>query len=307
MKVEETLYRVKSIHELHAIAGFEKPRHPLITILDYAKVDMDRAPESGRFVCAFYSINFKNHCSFIYGQQHFDHKEGTLLCTAPDQVITMRKTEGPKETAGWGLFFHPEFIRNTALGLKIADYTFFRYEENEALHLSADEKQTLLTLLLQIEKEYQTNIDGHSHNILISNLELLLNYCKRFYNRQFITRTNHHQDLITRFEQLLSSYFHASTGKHSGLPTVAWCAEKMNLSPGYLTDLLKNETGKGAQEHIHYHLLEKAKTLLLSTDHTVNEIAFELGFEHPQNLTKLFKNKTGTTPTAYRKLQFPNN
>jgi AraC-like DNA-binding protein len=307
MKSEEKLYRVKSIHELHAIAGFDKPKHALITIMDYSKVDMDNAPEAGRFVCEFYSVNFKNHCSFIYGNQHFDHQEGTLLCTAPEQVITMRKPEGASETAGWGLFFHPEFIRNSSLGKKIDTYTFFRYEEHEALHLSGDEKQILVTLLRQIEKEYLTNIDQHSHSILISNLELLLNYCTRFYNRQFITRTNHHKDLLLKFEQLLSSYFHSGTGKNMGLPTVAYCAEKMNLSASYFSDLLKNETGKTAQEHIHYHLLEKAKTLLLSTDQSVNEIAMELGFEYPQNLTKLFKNKTGTTPTAYRKIQAAHN
>lgn len=305
MKFKDQLFRVKSIHALHEIAGFEKPKHPLITIVDYSRMDMNKAPEAGRFVCEFYSINFKNHCSFLYGNQHFDHQEGTLLCTAPEQIITMRKAENPSDTAGWGLFFHPEFILNSSLGKKISGYTFFRYEESEALHLSAEEKTTLLTLLQQMEKEYLTNIDHHSHAILISNLELLLNYCKRFHNRQFITRKNHNQDLIARFEQLLTSYFHSSMGKNLGLPTVAYCAEKMNLSPSYFGDLVKNETGKNAQEHIHYHLLEKAKTLLLGTNHTVSEIAYELGFEYPQNLTKLFRNKTGITPTEYRKAQSP--
>jgi AraC-like DNA-binding protein len=307
MRPEERIYRVKSISELHDIAGVGKPKHPLISVVDFSKAKTENAPESGRFVCEFYSVNFKNNCSFLYGRQFFDHEEGTLLCTAPEQVIQMQKTERTEEVTGWGLFFHPEFIRNTSLGRKIEEYTFFRYEENEALHLSSDEKDTLTTILRQIEREYQTNIDRHSHDLLISNLELLLNYCKRFYDRQFITRTNQNKDIVARFEQFLTEYVRSGELKNSGLPSVKFCAEKMNLSANYFSDLLKNETGKNAQEHIHFYLLDRAKTLLLSTNNTVNEIAFELGFEYPQNLTKLFKSKTGITPTEYRKIQATNN
>lgn len=307
MKKEEIIYRVKSISELHDFAGFEKPKHPLITIVDYSKVNSTNAPESGRFVCEFYSINFKNNCSFHYGRQFFDHKEGTLLCTAPEQIIHMHKTEKQYNVAGWGLFFHPEFIRNTSLGKKISEYTFFKYDENEALHLSADEENTLTTILQQIEKEYQTNIDRHSKQLLISNLELLLNYCKRFYDRQFNTRTNNNKDIIAEFEQFLIEYYNTEESKTTGFLTVKYCAEKMNLSPNYFSDLLKSETGKNAQEHIYFHLLERVKVLLLSTNNTINEIAFELGFGYPQNLTKLFKNKVGITPTEYRKIQISSN
>lgn len=307
MKHEEMIYRVKSIAELHSFAGFEKPKHPLISVVDYSKIKNENRPESGRFVCEFYSINFKRNCSFHYGRQFFDHKEGTLLCMAPEQIIHMHKSEKQYNVAGWGLFFHPEFIRNTNLGKKIVEYTFFQYEENEALHLSTDEENTLTTILQQIEKEYQTNIDKHSNQLLVSNLELLLNYCKRFYDRQFFTRTNYNKDIIAKFEQYLINYYNTEESKNIGLLTVKHCAGKMNISPNYLSDLLKSETGKNTQEHIYFHLLEKAKTLLLSTNDTINEIAFELGFEYPQNLTKLFKNKVGLTPTEYRKIQTSSN
>lgn len=301
MQNNDPIYKVKSISELHAFAGFEKPKHPFISVVDYSTIDTNL--ESGRFACEFYSINYKNNCSFHYGRDFFDHKEGTLLCTAPDQVIEMHKTDKQQNVAGWGLFFDPAFIRNTSLGKKIAEYTFFRYDENEALHLSLDETNTLTTILQQIKKEYLTTTDRHSHELLVSNLELLLNYCKRFYERQFITRSNKNKDIITKFEQFLIEYYHSENTKIPGLLSVKFCAEKMNLSPNYFGDLLKNETGKNAQEHIHFHLLDRAKTLLLSTNNSVNEIAFELGFDYPQNLTKLFKNKIGLTPTEFRKKQ----
>ena len=303
MKKDETktiAYKVQTISELHEIAGFEKPKHPLVTVIDYSKVNVIDTPEHGSFICSFYSINFKNHCSFVYGRQAFDHKEGTLHCTAPEQVITFDRKKEEGSTEGWGLYFHPELIRNTSLGKKIHEYSFFLYTENEALHLSDHEKQTLLSILKQMEKEYNTNIDHYSHDLIITNIELLLNYCKRYYGRQFITRTNQNKDILVRFETFISDYFNSGQLKNNGLPTVKQCAEKMNLSPNYFSDLLKSETGKNAQEHIHYHLLEKAKTLLKNSNRTINEIAYELGFEYPQNFSKLFKKKVGTTPTLYR-------
>lgn len=303
MKKDETktiAYKVQTISELHEIAGFEKPKHPLVTVIDYSKVNVNDTPEHGSFICSFYSINFKNHCSFVYGRQAFDHKEGTLHCTAPEQVITFDRKKEEGNTEGWGLYFHPELIRNTSLGKKIHEYSFFLYTENEALHLSDHEKQTLLSILKQMEKEYNTNIDHYSHDLIITNIELLLNYCKRYYGRQFITRTNQNKDILVRFETFISDYFNSGQLKNNGLPTVKQCAEKMNLSPNYFSDLLKSETGKNAQEHIHYYMLEKAKTLLKNSNRTINEIAYDLGFEYPQNFSKLFKKKVGTTPTLYR-------
>ncbi len=298
--MKHIVFQVKTIGELHTIAGFDKPKHPLVSVIDYSKVNVQNPPDSGSFVCGFYSVNFKKNCHFHYGRQYFDHQEGTLLCTAPEQIITFNRERDSGNAEGWGLFFHPELIRNTALGKKINEYTFFSYAENEALHLSEDEKQTLLSLVKQMEKEYFTNIDHYSHDLIISNIELLLNYCKRFYGRQFITRTNQNKDAISRFEEFITDYFNSKKQQENGIPTVKYCAEMMNLSPNYFSDLLKSETGKTAQEHIHYHLLEKARTLLLSSDKTVNEIAFELGFEYPQNFSKLFKRKTGITPTEFR-------
>jgi len=298
--MKNPIYKVQTISELHEIAGFEKPKHPLVTVIDYSKVDVNKGPGSGSFICSFYSVNFKKHCDFIYGRQAFDHQEGTLLCTAPEQVLTFNRRNEAKSTEGWGLYFHPELIRNSALGKKIFEYSFFSYSENEALHLSEQEKLTLLSLLKQMENEYNTNIDHYSHDLIISNIELLLNYCKRFYGRQFITRTNQNKDAIVRFEEFITDHFNSNKLRNHGIPSVKYCAEAMNLSPNYFSDLLKSETGKNTQEHIHYHLLEKAKTLLVSSDKSINEIAYEVGFEYPQSFCKLFKKKVGTTPTLYR-------
>ena len=304
--MKKIAYKVQTINELHEIAGFEKPKHPLVTIIDYSKVDVNDGPESGSFICSFYSVNFKKHCDFIYGRQAFDHKEGTLLCTAPEQIITFNRKKEADSPEGWGLYFHPELIRNTALGKKINEYSFFLYSENEALHLSEQEKHTLLFILKQMEKEYNTNIDHYSHDLIISNIELLLNYCRRFYGRQFITRTNQNKDVIVSFEEFMTDYFNSDELKNNGIPTVKYCADAMNLSPNYFSDLLKSETGRNTQEHIHYHLLEKAKTILVCSDKNINEIAYELGFEYPQNFSKLFKNKVGVPPTDYRNVTLKN-
>jgi len=294
------IYKVETIGELHEIAGLVKPKHPLITVIDYSKTNTNNGPASGSFMCGFYSVNFKKNCSFLYGRQPFDHNDESLHCSAPGQVITYDRKHNADNTEGWGLHFHPELIRNTALGNKITDYTFFTYSENEALHLSEQEKDILIALLKQIETEYSTNIDHYTHELIISTIELFLNYCKRFYNRQFITRTNQNKDVIARFETFILDYFNSDKLKQQGIPTVSYCAEAMNLSPNYFSDLLKKETGKNTQEHIHYQLLEKAKTLLIGTNRSINEIAYELGFEYPQNFSKLFKKKLGTSPTLYR-------
>jgi len=293
-------YKVETVSSLHEIAGLDKPGHPLVTIIDYSKVDMKNAPESGRFVCDFYSVNFKKHCSFIYGRQTFDHQEGTMHCTAPGQVIKFDRDEEEGRSEGWGLYFHPELIRNTKLGDKINEYSFFSYGENEALHLSEQEKRTLLTILKQMEVEYNTNIDQFSQELIVSNIELLLNYCKRFYGRQFITRTNQNKDVIVRFEKFISQYFNSEELQEKGIPSVKICAEFMHLSPNYLSDLLKNETGKNTQEHIHFYMLEKAKNLLSKPELTISEISYELGFEYSQSFSKFFKKKTGVSPTVYR-------
>jgi AraC-like DNA-binding protein len=298
--MKDIVYRVASINELHNITGFEKPKHPLVSVIDYSKVNIVDAPNSGSFVCSFYTVNFKKNCHFMYGRQPFDHQEGTLHCTAPEQIITFDRKRDTGSSEGWGLYFHPELIRNSNLGKKIHEYSFFSYEENEALHLSDEEKQTLLSILKQMENEYNTNIDHYSHELIISNIELFLNYCKRYYGRQFITRTNQNKDLIVNFENFLSEYVNSDKLKTIGIPSVKHCAEAMKLSANYFGDLLKSETGKNAQEHIHYFLLEQAKNLLVSSEKRINEIAYDLGFEYPQNFSKLFKKKVGLSPIDFR-------
>lgn len=294
------IYRVETITDLHEVAGIDKPKHPLVSIIDYSKIDTSNAPESGNFICNFYSVNYKKDCSFIYGRQFFDHKEGTLHCTAPGQLISFdRKVEG-RSTEGWGLYFHPELIRRSSLGNKIDDYTFFSYSVNEALHVSEQEKQTLLSILKQIDIEYNTNIDQYSQELLISNIELLLNYCNRFYGRQFLTRTNQNKDVIAKFEKFISNYFNSRKSKEMGVPTVKYIADAMNLSANYFSDLLKSETGKNTQEHIHFFMLEKAKSLLVNSELSISEIAYELGFEHSQSFSKFFKKKIGVSPKLYR-------
>ena len=298
--MKNIVYRVETISALHEIAGLEKPKHPLFTVIDYSKVKVADAPESGSFVCGFYTVNFKKYCHFVYGRQPFDHQEGTLHCTAPGQVITFDRKREANSSEGWGLYFHPELIRNSGLGKKIHEYSFFSYQENEALHLSELEKQTLLSILKQMENEYNTNIDHYSHEVIISNLELLLNYCKRFYGRQFLTRTNHNKDLMGSFEKFITDHFHSDKLIKPGIPSVKNCAEAMNLSPNYFSDLLKSETGRNAQEHIHYFLLEEAKNLLVGSDKRISEIAYDLGFQHPHSFSKLFKKKLGISPIDFR-------
>ena len=298
--MKNIVYTVETICQLHEIIGVEKPKHPLISVIDYSQVDVGNAPKEGSFICSFYSINFKKYCSFLYGRQHFDHEEGTLHCTAPGQIITYDKQKEKDSSEGLGLYFHPELIRKTALGNKINEYTFFSYNANEALHLSEQEKQILLTLFEQIRIEYNTNIDVFTQDLIVSNIELLLNYCKKFYNRQFIIRTNQSKDVITEFEKLLLNYFKLGNPKENHILTVKFCAGLLNLSPNYLSDLLKKETGKSAQEHIHIHLLETSKTQLLNSNKSIKEIAYSLGFEYPQSFSKLFKKKTGISPSEFR-------
>lgn len=298
--MNKIVYKVETIDQLHEIIGLEKSRNPLVTVIDYSKVNVKNAPESGSFVCSFYSINFKKHCSFLYGKQTFDHQEGTMHCTAPEQIITYDRKKEEGSVEGWGLYFHPELIRNTSLAKKITEFNFFSYGENEALHLSEYEKNTLINILKQIEAEYQANMDQYSNDLIVSNIELLLTYCKRYYGRQFITRKNYNKDIIARFEYFILDYFNSNQLKDQGIPSVKYCAEKMNLSPNYFSDLLKSETGKNTKEHIQYYLLEKAKDLLSESDLTISEIAYRLGFEYSQSFSKLFKKKIGISPLKYR-------
>ena len=297
------IMRIESISQIHEMIGYEKPKHPLITFIEPSKIKAKPIIDQ-QFSIGLYSISLKNghECKLKYGRQYYDFQEGTLMFLAPGQTIepVSVSEKAESELDGWILIFHPDLIRKSPLGKKMNEYSFFSYDSHEALHLSDQERQTVTCIVKTIENEYSQNIDVHSQDLIISNLELFLNYCNRFYGRQFFTRTNVNRDVATRFEEYLQSYFDSDKPETRGLPSVKFCAQDMGYSPNYLSDLLKKETGKGTQEHIHYYLIEKAKTLLLGTEEPVSQIAYSLGFEYPQHFSKLFKNKTGMSPAEYR-------
>ena len=298
------LIHLHSITDLHKIFSLGNSFHPLVTVLDFSKVT-ENVEEYSKVTTDFYSIMFKNYCKnkMKYGRKAIDFQDGNLICIAPNQTIDMDNEEEEREgKMGWGLFFHPDLIRATTLNEKLKDYTFFNYEVSEALHLSDKEKGVLYECVQIIQAELQENIDVHSQYIIVSTIELLLNYCSRFYGRQMITRSQTNKSIISQIESVLTHYFSANTIQERGLPTVKYLAEHVHLSPSYLSDLLKKETGKNAQEHIHFYLIEEAKNLLLNSEKNVNEIAYNLGFEYPQYFSKLFKSKTGMTPLAYRNM-----
>jgi AraC-like DNA-binding protein len=298
------IIHLQCIADLNKLFNLGNSQHPLITIFDFSNVT-EQVENNTKISTDFYSIMFKNYCknNFKYGRKTIDFQDGNLICIAPNQTIEIdNEVETRENKLGWGLFFHPDLIRSTSLNDKIKNYSFFHYEVSEALHLSDKEKKTLFECVQKIQSELHENIDVHSQSIIVSSIELLLNYCSRYYGRQMITRSQSNKSIITQVETLLTHYFAENTIKELGIPSVKFLAEKVNLSPSYLGDLLKKETGKNAQEHIHLHIIEKAKDSLLNSDKNINEIAYELGFEYPQYFNKLFKNKTGKTPSEYRNL-----
>lgn len=224
-----------------------------------------------------------------------------MIFTSPNQVLEVNKAYQIEDDDCWTLVFHPDLIRKSQLGKRIDKYSFFNYASNEALHLSEEERQTITDISEKIIKEYSNNIDSHSQTLIISNLELLLNYSVRFYDRQFYTRTNLNKDLVSEFEEVLKAYYQSDKQLKSGIPTVQYCADALTISPRYLSDLLRKETGKSTQEHIHHFIIEKAKTSLLDSSKSSSEIAYDLGFEYPQYFSKLFKKATSMSPMEYRK------
>lgn len=293
---------LQSISDLHRLVRYTPPKHPLISVIDhtdfYAKYPRER---DAFYRFGFYTISCKKFEGLLkYGKGYYDFSEGSLLFTAPGQVLA----PGPdvKVEEGWALFIHPDLMHGTDLGRKIHQYTFFNYETNEALHISEEEKLVIKDCVAKIEKEYSQNIDKHSQGLIVSNIELLLNYCNRFYDRQFYTRAKVNSDVVQQFEKMLKDHFLQNTLIETGLPSVKYFASRLNLSPNYLSDLLNKFTGKTTQEHIHLELIDKAKTLLWGTNNSISEIAYELGFEHPSHFTKIFKSKTGKSPSEYRLL-----
>jgi len=295
------ILHLKSISDINNFVQI-KTKHPLVAVVDFSKTD-EYIEEGTRISSDFYSLMFKNYCTnnLRYGRESYDFQDGSLICIAPKQVLTMDgEIEKKDDMMGWGLFFHPDLLRGTPLGAKMNDYTFFSYETSEALHLSDKEKNMLFDCVQKIENELQENIDSHSQTLIVSNIELLLNYCSRYYGRQFITRKNGNLSVVSKVDKLLTESFKSDKLKENGLPTVKYLADHLHLSASYFSDLLKKETGMNAQDHIHYFLIEEAKNILLNTDQSVGEVAYSLGFEYPQYFSKLFKQKTGRTPVEYR-------
>lgn len=278
-----------------------KTLHPLINIVDLNKSKPLPRP---KFTINFYAIIIKDtRCGDLrYGNQYYDYDEGTLVFFSPNQIITSEPEGELHQPFGTALIFHPDFIAGTNLGKQIHEYSFFGYQSNEALHLSEKERSVVNQCFDNISTEISQNIDRHSKKLIIANLELLLKYCTRFYDRQFITRENANQGIIERFETLLNEYIFSEKLKIEGLPSVAYFADELHLSANYFGDLIKKETGKSALDFIHLRLLETAKEKVLDTTKSISEVAFDLGFKYPQHFTRLFKQKVGISPNEYRSL-----
>ena len=298
------IYRIKSISEVHQMFGLDKPKHPLITIIrKWPQIDFDFG--NIKLTSELYLLSMKGKMkgnSFHYGKNTYDFEDGTLVFISPNQVASFADPIEELDYSGWTILFHPDLIRKSELGKTIKNYSFFTYETNESLHLSDKEKQSLFELVKKIDIELNQNIDKHSQDIIIQNLESILKYSNRYYDRQFYTRTNLNKDFVSKFEQYLQNYFSSSELSEMGIPSIKQCGEAMNMSGPYLSDLLKIETGSSAKDHIHSFLIEKAKTTLLNSSFSISEIAFSLGFEYPQHFSKLFKGKVGVSPSEYRNM-----
>lgn len=299
----DNLLRFDTVNDYNVLTN-HKTLHPLVSIIDFSKAH----PRSWgdiktiRFHLGLYCIFLKEvKCGDIkYGRHNYDYQEGTLIFIAPGQVMEIENKGETYQPIGYGLVFHPDLIHGSALGKHIQDYNFFSYQSNEALHLSERERKIVLDCFSKIEFELEHAIDKHSRKLIVDNIELLLNYCVRFYDRQFITRDHAHKGILERFEHLLNDYFQTEKPQTIGLPSVAYCAGELNLSAGYFGDLVKKETGKTAQEYIQSKLIDVAKERIFDQHKSVSQIAYELGFKYPQHFTRLFKQQVGSTPNEYR-------
>jgi AraC family transcriptional activator of pobA len=275
--------------------------HPLVSVVDLSKA----SPRTGsKMYFGFYTIFLKDvKCGdIVYGRHTYDYQEGTLVFLAPGQVAGINSNNEIYQPKGYALVFHPDLIHGTSLGRNIQEYSFFGYQSNEALHLSERERKIVLDCFSKIEYELERGVDNHSKRLIVSNIQLFLDYCIRFYDRQFITRDKVHKGTLEKFEKLLNDYFRTEQPQTTGLPTVAYCASELNLSPGYFGDLIKKETGKTAQEYIQSKVIDVAKEMIFDQSKSVSQIAYELGFKYPQHFTRLFKQKVGKTPNEYRLL-----
>lgn len=299
--MKEEIIRIKSVSQLCDMAGLGKPSHPLIHVVDVSKWAIGEEHVGVKYTTDLYSIAMKDKsCSILYGRHHYDFDEGVLIFTEPNQVTTITKVQQMNAIQGWMMFFHPDLIRNTNLGASMSKYSFFSYDVHEALHLSEKEQKIITDCVDLIKGEIAERIDNHSHSVIVSSIELLLNYSLRFYERQFNTRKAQHHDVVAQVDKLIKRYYEAGMFVESGVPSVQYLAEQVHLSAHYLSDLLKKETGRSAKEHVNDFVVEKAKNLLLGSNDSVSEIAFALGFNYPHYFSRLFKSKTGKTPKEYR-------
>lgn len=296
--METKLLNIETVAEYNDMLGVET-RHPLVSVIDLTKAKPMRHL---RHTFGFYTVFLKEaKCGdLIYGRQYYDYQEGTVVCLAPGQVIGIEDNGETFQPKGWALCFHPDLIRGTSLGSHIKEYSYFSYEVNEALHLSQQEREIFVDCLHKISHELEHSIDRLSRRLIATNIELLLDYCLRFYERQFITREHANNDILTRFETLLDRYFESGRAQQEGLPSVKWCAGELCLSPNYFGDLMKKETGKTAQEHIQFKLIDIAKEMVLNPGRSISQISYELGFQYPQHFTRMFKKVVGMTPNEYR-------
>jgi AraC family transcriptional activator of pobA len=297
------LRRIRTISEYHQVMGLPKPEHPLISVINFDSVKNFPIDKSINLVFDFYSISLKRNfnAKMKYGQQEYDFDEGIMFFISPGQVfgIEVENAEAIRHS-GWLLLIHPDFLWNTSLAKSIKQHDYFDYSVHEALYLSEKEEVTIISMMQNIAQEYHSNIDTFSQDVIIAQLELLLTYADRFYHRQFITRKISNHQTLNRLEELLTDYFNSPALAKNGLPTVQYIAGELNVSPNYLSGLLKVLTGQSTQQHIHDKLIEKAKEKLSTTALSVSEIAYELGFEHSQSFSKLFKTKTNFSPSKFR-------
>lgn len=292
------IINISNIHDYNEFLGIET-LNPLVTFIDFRKINILKHK---RKYFGFYGIYLKEkiHGKLTYGRSQYDYQEGTLVFVAPGQVAGIDDGGETLNPEGYALLFHPDLLRGTSLAHKMKEYTFFSYEVNEALHMSERERQTIFNCFTEIQEELHHTIDKHSRNIITSNIEVLLNHCLRFYDRQFDTREAINRDVLTRFEALMLDYFNSDKPEQNGLPTVTWCADQLHFSANYFGDLIKKETGKSAIEYIHLAVINHVKELLASTGKTVSEIAYEVGFQYPHHLSRMFKKVVGCTPNEYR-------
>lgn len=294
-----TPFKIKTITEAHLLAAFEKPLHPLISIIDVSKIKDQEGVHAVSF--DFYVVTIKRGCNnLLYGQQKYDFDEGLMAFMSPGQVLRGEEGGVPPNMQGWMMFIHPDFLWNTPLAKKIKQYEYFGYASNEALFLSEKEETMMNNIIENIRQEYHANIDKYSQDVIIAQLELLFTYAQRFYERQFITRKISNHQLLERLELVLDDYFNNEELLSKGLPSVQFIADTLHISVKYLASLLRQLTGQSTQQHIHEKLIAKAKEKLSTTALSVSEIAYELGFEHPQSFSKFFKAKTSLSPLEFR-------